>query len=253
MTACAIFLLALAAADVVAGGIAGDPRTIRATVAGLVTGTGVVAALSLTVTESGLPIPFVAFSIVAIGGWNALRLVPALRGKPWKRPVPLAWLVPSLLIAVFYPTGDVRIDDALAMRAASSAWPALRDASPELGLFVAASFAVMAATANAVVREILLAAGTQIQTSQKQLRGGRYIGVLERWLILGFALAGQPTAAALVVSAKGIVRFPELSATRSERPAHDDAQPRAIDHVTEYFLLGSMSSWVVALLPVTLI
>jgi hypothetical protein len=253
MTACAIFLLALAAADLVAGGIAGDPRTIKATASGLLAGLGVLLLLSLSVTEHGVPLAFLVFSVIAIGGWNILRLLPSLRARPWKRPVPLVWLGLSILTAVFYPTNQVSIDERFATLAASTGWPALREVAPDLGLFVVASFAVMAATANAIVREILIAAGTQIQASQNQLRGGRYIGVLERWLILGFALAGQPTAAALVVSAKGIVRFPELSATRGERASDDDAGPRAIDHVTEYFLLGSMSSWVVALLPVTLI
>jgi hypothetical protein len=65
---------------------------------------------------------------------------------------------------------------------------------------------------------------------------------MERLLILGFAVAGQLTAAAIVVSAKSLLRFPEIS--RSDR---------RIDAVTEYFLVGSMSSWLIALAPTVLL
>jgi hypothetical protein len=59
------------------------------------------------------------------------------------------------------------------------------------------------------------------------------IGPLERLLIVGLALSGAETAIAAVVAAKGIVRFPEIS--------RDNAGDAA-----EEFLIGSMTSWLVA-------
>jgi hypothetical protein len=63
------------------------------------------------------------------------------------------------------------------------------------------------------------------------LRGGRFIGPLERVFLLTLALSGQFTAIAAVVAAKGIIRFPEIS--------KDDAGGSK----AEYFLVGSFASW----------
>lgn len=74
--------------------------------------------------------------------------------------------------------------------------------------------------------------------------------MIERWMIFALALAGEPTAAALIVSAKSLLRFPELSKTAES--THDDAGVD-IDAVTEYFLLGSLASWALALAFVVLL
>jgi hypothetical protein len=111
----------------------------------------------------------------------------------------------------------------------------------KLVLFVGMLLALQA-TGNALVRAILRIAGTA-PSSENELRGGRIIGPLERSLIFGLALAGEPTAAALVISAKGLLRFPELS--------HEDKAK--IHSVTEYFLIGSLASWTIALAPVALL
>lgn len=53
------------------------------------------------------------------------------------------------------------------------------------------------------------------------LRGGTWIGVLERLAITGTILVGHPEAIAVVIAIKGLGRFPELraaaGATASER------------------------------------
>jgi hypothetical protein len=63
------------------------------------------------------------------------------------------------------------------------------------------------------------------------LRGGRMIGPLERVLIVILALAGAPAIIAALLAAKGIVRFPEISADR------------ASGSKAEEFLVGSLTSW----------
>jgi hypothetical protein len=67
------------------------------------------------------------------------------------------------------------------------------------------------------------------------LKGGRLIGPLERVIVLALMLAGAYTLVAAVFAAKGIVRFPEIS-------RDDGSGSRA-----EYFLVGSMVSWGLAL------
>ncbi|KQQ01333.1 MULTISPECIES: hypothetical protein [unclassified Rathayibacter] len=67
------------------------------------------------------------------------------------------------------------------------------------------------------------------------LRGGRAIGPLERMLVAGLTLAGAVGLAGAVFAAKGIVRFPEIS-----RDGASGAK-------AEYFLVGSLVSWTLAL------
>ena len=72
------------------------------------------------------------------------------------------------------------------------------------------------------------------------LRGGRWIGPLERLLIIVLAGAGAEVAIAAVVAAKGVIRFPEIS--------QDSTGEKA-----EEFLIGSVSSWILAALVSMLI
>ncbi|MDZ7373960.1 MAG: hypothetical protein ONB23_08300 [candidate division KSB1 bacterium] len=66
--------------------------------------------------------------------------------------------------------------------------------------------------------------------------GGRLIGWLERFLITTFVLMGEPTAIAVVLAAKGILRFPEISGRPGE-------QQRV---VAEYVIIGTLLSFCLA-------
>ncbi len=65
--------------------------------------------------------------------------------------------------------------------------------------------------------------------------GGRLIGPLERVIVLLLTLATAYSLLAAMLAAKGIVRFPEIS-----RDGETGAR-------AEYFLVGSLVSWVIAL------
>jgi hypothetical protein len=67
-----------------------------------------------------------------------------------------------------------------------------------------------------------------------QLVGGRVIGPIERLLLIGLGLAGGAAVIAALVAAKGVVRFPEISAARGTGAN------------AETFLVGSLTSWAVA-------
>lgn len=67
------------------------------------------------------------------------------------------------------------------------------------------------------------------------LKGGRLIGPLERIMVLALTLAAMYPLLAAVLAAKGIVRFPEIS------------RDSAAGNRAEYFLIGSLVSWVIAL------
>ncbi|MEU1973626.1 hypothetical protein ABZ477_18360 [Microbacterium sp. NPDC019599] len=67
------------------------------------------------------------------------------------------------------------------------------------------------------------------------LKGGRLIGPLERLMVFALTLAAMYPLLAAVLAAKGIVRFPEIS------------RDSAVGNRAEYFLIGSLVSWVLAL------
>ena len=119
------------------------------------------------------------------------------------------------------------------------------------------------ATANTIVRLVLLAIGAlrpdAVVAGQSpvapppsqpadRLQGGRLLGPMERLVILGLGLAGELGAAGLVIAAKGLLRFPEIqAAARNGATGSYAGGPVGIDDVTEYFLVGSFVSWLVAL------
>lgn len=106
-------------------------------------------------------------------------------------------------------------------------------------------------SANAVVRAALDREGTwrpadlggtlrggrlrQPQPPATGFQGGRLIGPLERLLVVALTLASAYSLLAAMLAAKGIVRFPEIS-------KDGETGARA-----EYFLVGSLVSWVIAL------
>ena len=73
------------------------------------------------------------------------------------------------------------------------------------------------------------------------LRGGRLIGPVERVLIVTLTLAGALPIVAGLLAAKGIVRFPEIS---NDGVGGSKA---------EYFLVGSLMSWTIAVASTGLI
>lgn len=105
------------------------------------------------------------------------------------------------------------------------------------------TLAFLQVTGNVVVRLVLQCAGSQPPADATTLRGGRVLGPLERTFLFALALSGDLTAAAVIVAAKGILRFPEIQRSRSG----------GVDALTEYFLIGSLTSWLLALLFVPLL
>ncbi|MBD5787539.1 hypothetical protein IF650_15310 [Cellulosimicrobium terreum] len=71
------------------------------------------------------------------------------------------------------------------------------------------------------------AAGTIGTEALKALRGGTWIGFLERFAITGCLLAGYPSGIAIVVAIKGLGRYPELR----EHPV-----------ASERFVVGTLAS-----------
>ncbi|PVE93189.1 hypothetical protein [Microbacterium sp. TPD7012] len=80
-----------------------------------------------------------------------------------------------------------------------------------------------------------VAATTMPADGRGGFKGGRLIGPLERTIVMILTLAAAYPVLAAMLAAKGIVRFPEIS-----RDGETGAR-------AEYFLVGSLVSWVIAL------
>ncbi|QZY30362.1 hypothetical protein [Nocardioides coralli] len=132
--------------------------------------------------------------------------------------------------------------------------PVLADLPADRALLLLGALLVQGSTGNVLVRLVLTATGTVSparvhgrEVPSYRLKGGRLLGPMERLFILGLGLAGELTAAAIVVAAKGLLRWPELQAARDE-----DVPGSGIHQVTEYFLVGSFVSWLIPLTSLVL-
>lgn len=113
----------------------------------------------------------------------------------------------------------------------------------EFTLALTASLFLLATT-NRIVRLVLDAALPGWKQGESALKGGRVLGPLERVIIGAIVLAGDPAAAALVIAAKGLLRFPEIK--------EKDGVPGP-DAITEYFLIGTLTSLLIAAIMAILV
>ncbi|WP_198412479.1 hypothetical protein [Nocardioides mangrovicus] len=102
--------------------------------------------------------------------------------------------------------------------------PAVRDSALTL-LAVAAVVAGGPVTAG-----LLLALERPGDVAAEVLRGGAWIGLLERAAVFVCVLSGHPEAVALVVAVKGLGRYPELRSADAARGA------------AERFIAGTLAS-----------
>ena len=127
----------------------------------------------------------------------------------------------------------------------------LSDRGPDGALLLVGVMLVQLSTGNVLVRLVLTVTGTvnparygAAGDPETQLKGGRLLGPMERVAIVGLGVAGHLTAASIVIAAKGLLRFPELSSDREQERIH---------RLTEYFLVGSFVSWLLALSSLVLL
>ena len=254
MIAVGIWLVSIGLADLVAG-LSGEPKAGPRTIGAIVT--GFVAPLVLGLAGGATTPTLLLLTLltgVTIAVWIVLRRDPsrmtALRALGALLFVLAAFVAVSLFGAE--PVSSFRNEPILARGVHHLPFPLVAGASLKRVLFVAGVLTMLFATSNAIVRLGLTAMGTRFSNAEQRLRGGRVIGPLERVLIFGLGLAGQATAAALVIGAKGLLRYPELNGLRNE-PGAAGPPARTIDVVTEYLLIGSLTSWLLALFPLVLV
>ena len=189
----------------------------------------------------------IALLVIAAGasvGWLVLCERAERTGEHELAPLALYGAAVALLI-VLSGWGS----DAAGLVQRWSTWvdlPGLGGVSTNRLLMVVGVVLLQLVTGNQLVRLVLGSVGAVKPAGEPQpsdrLKGGRLLGPMERLLILGLGLGGQLAAATAVVAAKSIIRFPEINAQKARENGNI-----GIDDVTEYFLVGSFASWILAL------
>ena len=163
-------------------------------------------------------------------------------GAAW---VPLLVLGAALLLALLCSPWAGTASGLMGDWLEATPVPALRGVSADRALLLIGTFLVVLSSGNVLVRLVLTATGTTNpalhdtpEDPEQRLKGGRLLGPMERVLIVGLGLAGHLTAASIVIAAKGLLRWPELQSKTEQQWIH---------RLTEYFLVGSFVSWLVAL------
>jgi hypothetical protein len=211
---------------------------------------GAVVALVLGLL-AGLTSPLDVVALVLVAGavllWGYAVTLGFGRGRPW---LPLLVLGAALAVAVAASPAAGEADGVVGEWLARGPLPLLAGLDADRLLLLLGAVLVQMSTGNVVVRLVLAVTGTLDRVGdgprgpETRLKGGRLLGPMERLFILGLGLAGQLTAAAIVVAAKGLLRFPELQSKSEQQRIHQ---------LTEYFLVGSFASWLVALASLALV
>ncbi|MDY6054446.1 hypothetical protein [Micrococcus sp.] len=250
-----IVLLSIAATELTVALLAGRGPGLAPSARHRLIGLGVGAAVTLvalllagTPSASADPAPFLlaaSMALVLTSAWTAAGT------RPWASPVllPVLAVLTGLELAA-YGTLD---------QALGTGWPVL-----------AGTLAFLIEPANRISRDVLELAGRRderLQAAERTrtertpadptpaepgsvdsatdpaagLKGGRYIGPVERILMTGLGLAAAYPVVAALMAAKGIVRFPEINADAGHGSR------------AEEFLVGSLTSWSLAFLAVLLL
>ena len=176
--------------------------------------------------------------VVSLVTWvlaSSLALNPTTaHHAAWRTTAFVAFVVPVLVLTVLWEAGPEP-------RSLPDGWRStlVGHVGPTRTVMLAGVLLFELSTSNILVRLLLDATGVSAATNETDLKGGRLLGPMERVFILVLAVAGELTAAAVVVAAKGLLRFPELQ--RSRRAQGPTA-------VSEYFLIGSLASWLLGIL-----
>lgn len=177
--------------------------------------------------------PAVALAALSIGAvvWGGSRNAAGLIGELWTLRSPFGE-VPFDLAVLALGAGVFLLESAnLVVRAAldgEHTWRPAEVAEPVPPVIASAPTDQPAADAPAVSAVIPA-------DPRHGFKGGRLIGPLERVLVMILTLAVAYPVLAAMLAAKGIVRFPEIS-----RDGETGAR-------AEYFLVGSLVSWVIGL------
>lgn len=199
-------------------------------------------------TEIAVMVALVVLATWALGFTLPVAVLPVIAGLWWStiRSV-RSWEVPGMVAVGVAALVAVVISSSVGRGTAPLAdWydrldvPGLAGVPLDSFALAAAAGLFLTGPSNAIVRVVLDTVGGGLLAEERQLKGGRILGPIERVFVFAMAIAGAWPGVAAVVAAKSILRFPEISG--------DEANGSR----AEYVLVGSFVSWAIALALVPL-
>lgn len=242
----AILLILIGSADLARSGIVSFAGRVAAVTLGWV------AVVLVAVAGLGIPLWWIAIPVILAGAWLATT-TSSIDRRTTPGILPAIGVLVALLAFLLWDRTALGVNGFVvdwhdgAASAVISALP-LAAMAVALGVVLFAvessNLIVRAALrpATAATRPVIVPAARTPWWGRTaapalavvDLRGGRLIGPVERVLIIALTLAGAWPIVAGLIAAKGIVRFPEIS--------NDGAGGSK----AEYFLVGSLVSWAIA-------
>jgi hypothetical protein len=208
----------------------GGRHAVVAAVAGTAS-VATVGALSGLAASCVLLAAVIAFVVLSL--WSAYDLIPSQRARP-EFALVLVIAVIGGLIALSGSADPVGGE--VATWYSDLDFGFVRDVSVDQFVLGVGASIFLLATTNRIVRFTLAATKASLVEGEGTLRGGRLLGPMERLIIAAAVISGDLAAAGIVIAAKGLLRFRELGGIH---------QPK-VDEITEYFLIGTFTSFVVA-------
>lgn len=181
--------------------------------------------------------PAVLLGVLSVGAvvWLGARPDAGLIGDVWTLRSPFGEVSFDLAMLVLGAGVFLLESSNLVVRAALDGEHTWRPADPEPTIPVSPAPTTTAPTPGAEPETAIVPSPTTPSDPRGGFKGGRLIGPLERTIVMILTLAAAYPLLAAMLAAKGIVRFPEIS-----RDGETGAR-------AEYFLVGSLVSWVIAL------
>ena len=210
-----------------------DVEWLRAVVAAIAgtAAVGAVAALS-GMGSSGVLLA-IAISSVILLLWSAYELLPSQDLKP---EFALALVMGVILVLIALSGSADPIGGDLATWYSKLGFGFVHRVPVDQFVLGVGATLFLLGTANRIVQLVLRAAGPSLLDGEGTLHGGRLLGPMERLVVAAAVLSGSAAAAGFVIAAKGLLRFREIGG----------APESNVDEITEYFLIGTFTSTVLA-------
>ncbi|HET7120492.1 MAG TPA: hypothetical protein VFI17_04475 [Solirubrobacterales bacterium] len=220
-------------------------RNVSAARTAVAAGAGA-AAVALVAALSGMaPLSVLlaaALALALLGLWLGYDLIPGADKKP-ELALGLVLAVVLCLVGVSGAVDPVAGD--LERWYGALAFGFTRSVSVDQFLLGVGATLFILATGNRLVRYTLAATKSPADEGEIRLRGGRLLGPMERLLVAASVVAGGFAGAGFVIAAKGLLRFRELRDV--------DASGPKLDSITEYFLIGTFTSVLIAAVAAVLV
>ncbi len=184
-------------------------------------------------------------ALVVLSLWSVYDLIPPKHAKP---EYALALVVGVIAVLVALSGSADPVGGDVALWYSNLDFGFARDISVDQFVLGVGAALFLLATGNRIVRFTLAATEASLPEGEGTMRGGRVLGPMERLIVAAAVVSGGIAGAGFVIAAKGLLRFREIRAVDRSSGAdwpEETGQPK-VDEITEYFLIGTFTSVVIA-------